>query len=83
MSPKRVIWSIFFTSSVTAAVYRTIVEEFVALFEVSECRAWFQQDNAKPHVVKDTMDFLYEFFEDRIYPWPARNPDLSPLDIFL
>lgn len=62
MSGKRVTGPVFLTSTLTAVVYRTIIEEYVALLEVSEHRLWFQEDNARPHVAKDIMDFLHEFF---------------------
>lgn len=56
---------------------------------------YFQQDGASPHTCKDSIEFLKTKFGDRIisatWPtckkpidwfsdWPARSPDLNPLD---
>lgn len=41
--------------------------------------AIFQQDNARPHVAR----IVQGFFVDRqiaLLPWPARSPDLSPIE---
>lgn len=64
MSQMRVIEPILFASTLTTVVYKMTIEEFAELFRVSECRAWFQQDNARTHVAKDFMNFVYEFFGD-------------------
>ncbi|UYV63751.1 hypothetical protein LAZ67_2005502 [Cordylochernes scorpioides] len=37
----------------------------------------FQQDNARPHTARVTMDCLQSF---RTLPWPARSPDLSSIE---
>ncbi|GFU42910.1 DDE_3 domain-containing protein [Trichonephila clavipes] len=39
--------------------------------------AIFQQDNARPHTERVAQDFLCHF---QTLPWPARSPDLSPLE---
>ncbi|GFW33246.1 transposable element Tcb2 transposase [Trichonephila clavipes] len=39
--------------------------------------AIFQQDNARPHTAKVAQDFLRYF---QTLPWPARSPDLSPVE---
>ncbi|GFV55772.1 transposable element Tcb2 transposase [Trichonephila clavipes] len=39
--------------------------------------AIFQQDNARPHTARVAQDFLRHF---QILPWPARSPDLSPVE---
>ena len=39
----------------------------------------FQQDNATVHIVNSSI----EYFEARgieIFPWPARSPDLNPIE---
>ena len=41
--------------------------------------AIFQQDNARPHVAR----IVQRFFVNRqieLLPWPARSPDLSPIE---
>ena len=39
----------------------------------------FQQDNARPHTARVTMEFLNTAGVDML-PWPARSPDLSPIE---
>ncbi|GFV71012.1 transposable element Tcb2 transposase [Trichonephila clavipes] len=39
--------------------------------------AIFQQDNARPHTARVAPDFLRHFLT---LPWPARSPDLSPVE---
>ncbi|GFU00259.1 transposable element Tcb2 transposase [Trichonephila clavipes] len=39
--------------------------------------AIFQQDNARPHTARVAQDFLRPF---QTLPWPARSPDLSPVE---
>ncbi|GFV88830.1 DDE_3 domain-containing protein [Trichonephila clavipes] len=39
--------------------------------------AIFHQDNARPHTARVAQDFLRHF---QTLPWPARSPDLSPVD---
>ena len=39
----------------------------------------FQQDNARPHVARDNMDYLRRHNVDKL-PWPALSPDLSPIE---
>ncbi len=47
MSRKRIVEPIFFTSTITGAVYQDIIQQFVSLLEKSERRGWLQQDNAR------------------------------------
>ena len=50
---------------------------------------WFQQDGAAPHYARDIRNYLQEVFAGRwigrrgVIEWPARSPDLTPLDYFL
>ncbi|GFY25558.1 transposable element Tcb2 transposase [Trichonephila clavipes] len=37
----------------------------------------FQQDNARPHIVRVAQDFLRPF---QTLPWLAHSPDLSPVE---
>ena len=39
----------------------------------------FQQDNARPHSTRVTMDFLRQN-NVQVLPWPAFSPDLSPIE---
>ncbi len=63
-----------------------IIEQFVALLEETERHYWFQPDNVRPQVARNTMAVLKSFFDDCLISsglWPPRSPDLSPLDYFL
>lgn len=50
---------------------------------------WFQQDGAPPHYQINVRQYLNEIFPNRwigrrgSMEWPARSPDLTPLDFFL
>lgn len=54
-----------------------------------DSRIWFQQDGAPPHFAVAVREFLHRTFPDRwigrrgTVEWPARSPDLTPLDFFL
>jgi hypothetical protein len=47
---------------------------------------YFLQDGASPHTTNQVMQFLEEKFQSRVisrkaeFEWPARSPDLNPLD---
>ncbi len=53
------------------------------LTTVEEWWCYFQQDGARAHTACATMEFLREFFDDRLISWTARSPDLMPLNFFL
>ena len=43
----------------------------------------FQQDNARPHTAKRTLEFLQAFARNyglTIMDWPANSPNLSPIE---
>jgi transposase len=42
-------------------------------------RGTFQQDNARLHVARICQDFLQQN-NVALLPWPARSPDLSPIE---
>ncbi|GFX10044.1 transposable element Tcb1 transposase [Trichonephila clavipes] len=41
--------------------------------------AIFQQDNARPHVTRIVQRFFVNH-QIELLPWPARSPDLSPIE---
>lgn len=85
LSRRRLVGPIFFETTITAARYRDIIMQFIALLEPEERNCWFQQDNATAHTAHETMDFLATFFDDRLISrnlWPPRSPDLTPADFF-
>jgi hypothetical protein len=53
------------------------------------CDMWFQRDGAPAHFSAQTQQHLNTQFPDRWLGrggpvlWPARSPDLNPLDFFL
>lgn len=50
---------------------------------------WFQQDGCPAHNSRQVQTFLTETFGEKIIStngpvrWPARSPDLTPLDFYL
>lgn len=50
---------------------------------------WFQQDGAPPHYSRTVREYLHNIFPNRwigrrgFIEWPARSPDLTPLDFYL
>ncbi len=64
-------------------VYQNIIHQFIASLTVEERWCYFQQEGARSHTAYTTMEFLQEFFDDGLISWPARSPDLTPLDFFL
>lgn len=57
--------------------------------DVPNRNIWFQQDGAPPHFARPVREYLDEVFPGRWIgrrgpiEWPARSPDLTPLDFFL
>ena len=41
--------------------------------------AIFQQDNARPHVARRVLT-IFNHHRIPVLPWPARSPDLSPIE---
>lgn len=88
LSRRRIIGPIFFNETINAERYRTqILQPFIEQLHDDEIRnGYFQQDGAPGHVAHATIQFLQEFFDERVISrgiWPARSPDLTPLDFFL
>lgn len=52
-------------------------------------RIWYQQDGAPCHSTRNVRQYLNTLFNGKVidrcsdFFWPARSPDLSPLDYFL
>lgn len=71
--------------------YRDMLTNF-AISEIIDLNVpdmWIQQDGAKPHTMRATIELLREDFGERIISggtdciWPPRSCDLTPLDYFL
>ncbi|KAJ8879210.1 hypothetical protein PR048_019816 [Dryococelus australis] len=58
---------------------REVLEPEVLPLVQATPHATFQQNNARPHVARDVQAF---FNERRVplLPWPARSPDMSPIE---
>lgn len=67
-------------------MYRKIIQQFIALLPLEDRYYYFQQDGATANTANNTIEFLREFFDDRLISWllwlPC-PPDHSPLDFFL
>lgn len=88
MSRRRIIGPIFFDGRINANNYRqTILEPFLNELHDDELQnGLFQQDGATAHTAQATLQYLEEFYGDRLISrnlWPPRSPDLTPLDYFL
>ena len=70
---------LFVNGTLDAQKYR---QDILARHVLPFIRAYggtFEQDNARPHVARDNMDYLRRHNND-VLPWPALSPDLSPIE---
>ena len=64
-----------------AIAYRdTILQPYVLPFMAQHRLRLFQQDNARPHVARVTLDFFLRQQLVNTLPWPSLSPDLSPIE---
>ncbi|GFV15444.1 transposable element Tc3 transposase [Trichonephila clavipes] len=56
-----------------------VLEPFALPYLQSLATATFQQDNARPHVARIVQRFFVNH-QIELLPWPARSPDLSPIE---
>lgn len=86
-----IIGPFYFDGNVTAEAYIELLGDFVIPqlhqlgFDLDDI--WFQHDGAPAHRAIVTQHFLDEHFGNWIglggdIKWPARSPDLTPLDFF-
>lgn len=88
----------FIEGNLTSVIYldllqTQIVPAIAAIFPGDDLPVadgvWFQQDGAPPHYGVDVRQYLSEVFPGRwigrrgSIEWPARSPDLTPLDFFM
>jgi hypothetical protein len=68
---------VFISTKINAAKYQNILAEYVIpylpMFDI------FQQDNASPHSANSTSAFMNDH-DLPVLDWPARSPDLSPIE---
>lgn len=92
--PDRIIGPFFLDENLNQEVYLNLLENHLlpALEEIPANRRrnmFFQQDGCTPHSTLLIRGWLDENFPNRWIgryselPWPARSPDLTPLDFFL
>ena len=81
----------FFTGTVTGEAYCSMLTSHCLPFLTRHralSRTTFQHDGAAPHIATAVKKLLTSKFGSRIisrhldFVWPARSPDLSPMDFF-
>jgi len=90
----RIIGPFFIEGNLNAASYEIMLRNQIipairAITGENFENTWFQQDGAPAHYGRDVRAYLDAVFVDRwigrrgAIEWPARSPDLTPLDYFL
>jgi len=89
-----IVGPFFIEGNLTAQKYETMLRDDI-IPAIQETvgddfeHTWFQQDGAPPHYGLNVRAFLNNVFRARWIgrrggiEWPARSPDLTPLDYFL
>jgi histone-lysine N-methyltransferase SETMAR len=62
-------------------MYTVLLEKYPAL--MNQRRVLLQQDNARPHMAKKTLQEIEELESIEQLPHPAFSPDLEPPDYYL
>ena len=57
----------------------TVLQPVVIPFLQRHPHTLFQQDNARPHVANQTLQFL-NANNVNVLPWPSRSPDMNPIE---
>lgn len=71
---------VFIRGSTTSPRYvEEVVEPYLLHFLRTQLGLGFQQDNARPHIARNTFNF-FEEYEVELLPWPPRSPNLSPIE---
>lgn len=90
----KIIGPYFFEGNLTGRRYLEFLREDLPLLLedvplMTRLRMWFQQDGAPPHWLLAVRNHLHRTYPGRWIgrggpvTWPARSPDLTPLDFFL
>lgn len=88
-----IVGPFFINGNLNAAIYQELLQNEVIsalenMFDGNIENIWFQQDGAGPHYAIAVRQFLDNTFPNRWIgrrgqiEWPARSPDLSPVDYF-
>ena len=94
LSGTKIFGPFFYEDRETGEAVTVNSERYLAMLQEifndgNEHDHWFQQDGALAHTSREVMEFLNSQFPGKlishrsVFPWPARSPDLSPLDFFL
>ena len=94
MSGNRLYGPFFFEDAQTGNACTITKETYIEMLETVmnvdiTPDIWFQQDGATAHTSVIARDWLKSRFGNKVishrtdFLWPARSPDLSPLDFFL
>jgi transposase len=65
--------------NLTAVRYRDEILQHHLMRVIDRQRELFQQDNARPHTARVTMDYL-EQNNINVLSWPSKSPDLNPIE---
>ena len=90
----RIVGPYFFRQNINTAIYldflRNQLSQFLDELPLNIRRIiWYQHDGAPCHSTNTVTGYLNEVFPHRWIgrrsniPWPARSPDITPLDFFL
>lgn len=86
----RIIGPFFINGTLNGQKYVNLLQENIlpALENLNFHQPWFQQDGAPPHYFLPAREIINEYFPNRWIGrggpirWPARSPDLTPMDFF-
>ena len=70
---------VHFPGNLTAVRYRDEIIQPHLMHVIDRQRELIQQDNARPHTARVTMDYL-EQNNINVLPWPSKSPDLNPIE---
>ena len=67
--------------NLNAQKYRdhVLAPHIVPLLQNHDFISVFQQDNARPHITRDNVQFLQNNNINFIDDWPSKSPDLNPI----
>jgi transposase len=65
--------------NLTAVRYRDEILQPHLMHVIDRQRELFQQDKARPHTARVSMDYL-EQNNINVLPWPSKSPDLNPIE---
>lgn len=92
-----IVGPIFYEDNLTGEMYLNMLQEVIVptIIDIAENdpeldpeNIFFMQDGAPPHFARPVRDFLDHEFPNKwigrrgFIEWPARSPDLTPLDFF-